>query len=726
MLKKSNSRSSNPIRFKKWSRRNYAVFASLKVCVCYSVLSVSCSIVTLKAQPILSSYTCSSEDLIAVLEDDIEDASILDSTLTVAIDSAELQSAQQSEQQVVRLSEVNVHGEKRVPLSPMVQKISELSKLDIQYAGVQNIQDLLRYLPGVDIRSRGSENVQADLSLRGGTFDQSTVLLDGVNLTDPQTGHHSLNIPIPFSAIERIELYQGAGAWCYGVAPLTAAVNIIPRPLGSSYLELSASGGMYGYYQTEGHGQYSKGPWSVAADVGYTASDGFSKNTDFEVLNSLLRVGYVDPMKVGILKLSLGYEFKNFGSQNFYSTKYKEQYEKTKTFLAILQYSKVWGNWRVEAKAYWRQHHDRYDLFRYASDAPAWYAGPNMHRTDVAGVGAEAAYAWKRGGTTMFGVDYRYEHIYSNNIGVLLPDVVDSSSMGIKVPFEKGPFDGSYFYNRAALRQVGSGFVQHTYHSDNQKWKLAAGVLINGSSDYGAFVFGGVSAAYKLNRHWRWETFVNHSYRLPTFTDLYYKSATQTGNPNLDPEQALTAETNMKWEKSAFSASAGVFYRYGFKVIDWVRMSGDDMWYSQNLTKLHTIGAQVGFNYRPNIAYLRKVGFDYTYVYVSKNSGVYQSLYATDYLRNSFKFSIEHGIYGALGASWELMVNDRAGNYTDEAGVKKSYKPYALCNLRIYWSKPRYEIFVMASNLFNVKYFDLGNIEQPGIWVKAGAKIKIS
>lgn len=147
---------------------------------------------------------------------------------------------------------------------------------------------------------------------------------------------------------------------------------------------------------------------------------------------------------------------------------------------------------------------------------------------------------------------------------------------------------------------------------------------------------------------------------------------------------------------------------------------------ASNLTHLQTVGAEAGFSYTPHIPYLRKVSVDYAYLFVGKQTGKNHSLYATDYLRHHLSLTIDHGIYSSLGASWEFIVNDRAGTYLNEASQETRYKPYLLCNLRLYWNRPRYEIFVTASNLFNQKYFDLGNIPQAGIWVKGGVKLKLS
>ena len=729
----------NIVRFRRWTRKRYAVFSSVKTCVCIGVLSLSCSILTLNAQPVLFGGRMASASTADKLAN--EDGAALEGRLAGDAAQAAALSAD-TILSTVQLGEVQVQGQKRHPLPPLVPKFSALNVQDIQQAGVQNLQDLLRALPGVDIRSRGGENVQGDVLLRGGTFDQAAVLLDGVDISDPQTGHHLLNVPVPLSAVQHIELWQGAGAWPYGVAPFSGAVNLIPHPLGQRYISLSSSGGMYGYYQSEGSAQYSHKSWSLAADAGHTAADGYAPNTDFRMTQALLRLGYNLPDKFGTVKLSLGFADKQFGAQSFYSARYKEQFEKTKTFLAVLQYSKTWGSWRVEARAHWRRHLDRFDLFRYAENAASWYTGPNVHQTDVVGVGATAAYAFLRGGTTTVGVQHRYEHIFSNNLGLALSEVAAGLSQGRPVPFEK-----NLFFTKSGLRQTTHGFIQHNYVSRNEKWHLAAGVLLHGSSDFGVGVFGGASARYQWHSAWAWSLSAHHAYRLPTFTDLYYSSATQKGNASLKPEQAVTLETDLKWHKGAVEARLGTFYRYGFRIIDWVRQSGEEVFWASNLTRLHTVGAEASAAYTPKWPYLRRLRADYTYLFVGKSVGgasndngnnsangqggtsgsggtQAHSLYATDYLRHSLNLSLDHGIYGDLGASWSMVLNDRAGTYLDENSVETRYKPYVLCNLRIYWQKPHYELFVTASNLFNVRYFDLGNLPQAGIWVKAGARLR--
>lgn len=157
------------------------------------VLSVSCSILVMRSQPLLAqSSTKSDNDTIRALE------------------------------------ELVINTERPTPFQPLVRIVSVIQRSEIEQAAVKNLPDLLRHFSGIDLRSRGSEGVQADLNILGGTFDQSMVMINGINYTDPQTGHYSLDIPIELSQIERIEVLQGPGA-----------INIITR--NPSKREINAS-----------------------------------------------------------------------------------------------------------------------------------------------------------------------------------------------------------------------------------------------------------------------------------------------------------------------------------------------------------------------------------------------------------------------------------------------------------------------------------------------------
>ena len=89
---------------------------------------------------------------------------------------------------------------------------SVITRSVISHLTATTVGELIESLPGVELRSRGSGDVHGDITMRGGTFDQMTILLNGVNISNPQTGHNAADFPVSLHDIERIEILEGAAA----------------------------------------------------------------------------------------------------------------------------------------------------------------------------------------------------------------------------------------------------------------------------------------------------------------------------------------------------------------------------------------------------------------------------------------------------------------------------------------------------------------------------------
>ena len=584
-----------------------------------------------------------------------------------------------------------------------------ISRNEIEQAAVQTLQDLLLYVQSVDVRMRGSNGVQADVSLRGGTFDQTTILLNGINITDPQTGHHSLNNPIPIEIIERIEVLSGTSSLTYNTVGFTGCINIVTITPENNAADLSLSAGMYGYVRASLNYFMCLKKWTLTISGDINKSDGFIENTDYLHGNTFFRLQYKDKKK-GNFDLQGGFQQKNFGANSFYSARYKDQYEQTRVFLASGSYQLIVQKWKFWANAYCRNHYDHFQLFRY--DAPAWYSGHNNHQTLVIGANAQTAYRYKWGNTS-FGVDFRQEQLLSNTLG-------DDLAKPVSVSF----VDDNAFYTKHKIRQHVGFQLQQTYQQGIYKTSL--GGKINISNDYGINGSLGWNGILYLPKKLELNYFVQNTYRLPTFTDLYYNSPTQVSNPYLQPEQAIAAEIGLNWMPAKWKTSLNLFYRYGFRIIDWVRITSEEKWFSQNTTHVQAMGTDVSATYFPKNSYISLIGLQYSYLFVNKDTNAYHSLYATDYLRHQIKLNFHHKIVWKLYAGWQFNYHDRKGTYLNiNTNTEQPYKPYLLCNLKINLKLEKINVFVEANNLFNSKYFDLGNIPQPGIWIKAGISVKI-
>ena len=659
--------------FKRWKRAPWAVFSSLRKVIKIGVMSVTCSILILKSQPIMA------------------------------------QSSTKTENDTIRaLEELIVNTERPTPFQPLVRVVAVIQQTEIERAAVNNLPDLLRYLQGTDLRTRGGEGVQSDLNILGGTFDQTMVMINGVNFTDPQTGHHSLNIPVEISQIERIEILHGPGAWSEGSVAYAGAINIITKNPRKTGLSLSLSGGSFGYFKGDANLQYSKnmGLWNISAQTGggFGRSDGYTVNTDFDILNIFTNVVASKGTKHTIAAQA-GYQHKAFGANSFYTAAYPEQFEETSLWLSSIQYTYRSGNWQIKAMAYHRRHYDRFELFR--NEPASWYQGHNYHRTDIAGADFQAARRWDRAGTTLLGAGYRFENIYSTVLGdPIRGESLNYSPEGVK-------------YTRSKSRQTPSAYAKHILQLE--KWRFTAGVLAAENMR----LYGGISAAYNFTPYLEANAWVNNSFRKPTFTDLYYKSPTQTGNLSLKAEEALSGQLGLRYLKSGLKVSLSGFYRYGFSIIDWTRVSGSDQWQASNITNVITAGFEISATKSWSESFMNRAGVTYAYLDVSKKTDGLLSLYATDFLRHKTTFFADHKIFGKLSARWDLSFQKREGTWLGPGSIEIPYKAFALADLKLVWSESKWRISVEATNLFGKDYLYLGNLPQPGRWIKAGVSVNL-
>jgi Outer membrane cobalamin receptor protein len=611
---------------------------------------------------------------------------------------------------VFQLEEVQINSDLPPTTQQLVKVVAVLTRKEIEQAAVQNVQGLLRYVQGVDLRTRGTENVQADISLRGGTFDQTAILLNGVNFTDPQTGHFNLDIPLDINLIERVEILYGPGAWTAGAIAFSGAINIVTKQIIHNGFNAQISGGDFGYRQGSTSGYLNTGPWRVMAAVNGTRSDGFAHDSDFKIFNAYTDVRFIDN-RIGQFSLQLGVQSKDFGANTFYSPKYLDQYEETRSLIASLQYKKQTRHWKLMASGYYRRHHDMFALFREGVPAPSWYVSPNYHLTDVMGVSAQASYSWWGGVTSLAG-DLRSEHIFSNTLGTPIPTP------------HFDPYSDANVFTKSAERRIGSVSVKQV--KEWKQWTVSLGAMGSGNDDYGFHFYAGGNVDYAVTPKLTLGTWLHNSYRMPTFTDLYYQSTTQHGNPNLKPEDAFNVDMHLLWTPDKWTVRVAGFKRYGHNIIDWVRLPNELVWHSENLTDVNSLGSEVAVDYRPAWRWLDNIHLDYTYLYVSKGSSQYVSSYSTDYLRHQAKMRISQPIVSKLSAAWQLSLNDRAGTYVNVATNQETkFNAYLLCDLKLQWKAKYYQLFAEATNLFNTTYFDFGNLPQPGRWFKAGVSVGI-
>jgi iron complex outermembrane receptor protein len=625
--------------------------------------------------------------------------------------SLQLVEAQQKPDSVsIHLTEVEVNANRIKLYSEMGRIVSIIDKDEIKLFAVQSIDQLLDYVSGIDIRQRGTNGTQADISVHGGSFDQVLVLLNGVNITDPQTGHFNLDIPLNLEDVSRLEILEGSSARVLGPNAFSGAINIVTENKGKRWLNAELTGGSYSTFGQSLAGNLGTERFHTFASLSHKSSSGYMPNTDFDISSAFVQ-SVLKTQSLGKFDLQLAAQLKDFGANDFYSFVYPNQFEDSKTFLAALNWTMTKGNFTYDAQIDWRQHHDRFELFRDNINAPSWYTGHNYHLTDVTGTKITASYLSMFGKTT-FGVDLRNEHIFSNVLGNLMVKPLSVS------------FEANQFFTREANRFLETGFIDQTLNLKH--WHFSAGAAATKSSSFGWNGYGGIDLTYEFNDKVRFFADANSAVRLPTFTDLYYKSATQLANPNLKPEKSQTIEVGIKIQQSHWQLNVSLFKRFGQNVIDWTKEADSTKWQSRNLTRVDAVGADFAFDYYFHHSFLKKVSFSYSYLTMNKAAIGFDSKYALDYLKNKITLSIQHALWSKLSASWNVSYSDRAGQYTDFSTTKLvDYSPYFLLNGRLLWTQKSFDIFADVNNILNVTYADYGGLIQPGVNFNVGLKVKL-
>jgi len=612
----------------------------------------------------------------------------------------------------VEIKEIVISGQRSPSIHSELNRIvTVISKEQIRNAPVQSIQEILEYAVNVDVRQRGNFGVQADLSIRGGSFEQTLILLNGIKINDPQTGHHNLNIPIDINSIERIEILEGPGSRVFGPNAFSGAINIITKPKESNNVNLVLTGGEHRYYKTNLSGTLRLGAMGNFVSISKSGSNGYIENTDFGITN-FFYYGSVSLSNTS-LDIQAGYQNKAFGANSFYTPKYPNQYEHTKTTLTSIKLT-TGNKIKISPLIYWRRHQDRFELFR--DNPPVWYTGHNYHLTDIYGAEVNSVFNTSLGKTAV-GLDFRSENILSNVLGEPTSDTLDV------------PGEPAGLFTRRKSRENISLFLEQNIIVG--KFSASAGILTNWNTDFDWKIYSGADIGYKITQNIRIYSSVNQSLRIPTFTDLYYVGPTNTGNPYLKPEEAITYELGTKYQNQFFNGHLSFFRRNGKNMIDWVRLPDSLKWESKNITQIITHGFEIAGYLDVNklidksfpLKYLR---LSYSFLETEKQSGEYISAYVLDYLKHKLNIEIEHSLYKDLRAGWKITFQDRAGTYTDfTTGKEKLYEALLLLNSRLFLNKETFTIFVEASNLLNTQYFDLGNVRMPGRWIRFGGTVNL-
>ena len=644
-------------RFKRFSRKGYALFSVLGREVLIGVLSVA-----------VVSHALA--EGVSVVEELAKDTVV---------------------REAQTLDDVVVLGS-RVPLTEgeTAKIVTVITSDDIHRAAVATVNDALKMVTGVDVRQRGGFGVQTDISIGGGTFDQIAILLNGVNIGNPQTGHLSADFPVSLEDIERIEIIEGASSRVFGASAFSGAVNIVTK--GSRVQEVQGSrvqgskvegvvsleGGSFGTFG--GTGRIAGKGMSLSA--GYRQSDGGTENSYFRQSQGFYSLN--SQLSTLNLQLTLGATAKRYGANTFYSAAYPDQYESNGRFFAsVAARGKLSEAFHYLVQPYWNLNTDHFQLIRGSG------VGENFHRTNVIGGKINGDYDWSWG-KTAFGAEIRNESIRR-----------------------------TYHSDRTEV----SLFLEHNIIY--KRYTASMGVVANYNSGYDSkfHFFPGIDMKYRIWNTQKVQSDVflsyNTAFRMPTFTDLFYKSPTNEGNKDLKPERVQSLRLGYRYNSNLLTLNSQLFYDWGTDMIDWVMYSPTDKYHSANFrldnrgfsinSKLSTLNSKLSL----------KVGYYFIDQKRYDEVSIYKSNYAMEYLKH--KVTIEPRFI--LHSSLFTLHFDIAYRWQDRMGPL--YKPFSLIDAKASLIKKRYEVSLSLNNITSYRYYDLSTVKQPGFWCMAGFKVKL-
>jgi iron complex outermembrane receptor protein len=542
----------------------------------------------------------------------------------------------------------------------------------------RSLSEALSYTSGVDVRQRGLNGMQADIGIRGGSFEQTLILVNGFKMVDPQTGHHSMNIPFTVNAIDQIEITKGPATHMFGQSALAGAVNFVSNLSGKTFVKAQTYAGSFG---TAGINVTMSAPikgWNQKISMGFDRSNGHWSNSDFD--NKQVSYEGGKSFKKQYLLVMLAYSDRKFGANGFYSNKFPDQWESTQNAFAGLRYNvffrkATWVN-RLSTRT-------NRDEFRLKRNDPGFYT--NRHFSET--------YSFESILNGKFGSNWQYHLGLEHRI-----EALNSSNLGLR------------------NRQYSSVFGDVVFKAG--KWTATTSLLAFQYSDVPLSVLPSIQGAFQLNEQNRLYANLAKSNRIPTYTELFYVDPSNVGNPDLKPEYANSAE--LGWFKNGkLYLEGNVFYRQTYNMIDWVRDSSSvipnpNKWKPVNIAEVRFYGVEgtvrktfvYSAKFKPNF-----VDVSYTYIQATHVFDAnLESRYAYSNLKHQLiaKFNFQFSKYGTLQVNYRFLQ-------------RVSNPAYQLLDLKLNSESVKgFSFFAEVNNILNTEYVEAGYVQMPGRWFKVG------
>ena len=523
--------------------------------------------------------------------------------------------------------------------------------------------EVLQSDASLDLRQRGGNGVQGDLSIRGSTFGQTLILLDGLRLNDAQTSHHNLDVPVPLEGLDRVEVLRGAGSTLYGADAIGGAANFVTATPKFSELRFGADVGNFGVNSQSLNAAFVRKGWSEQLNLWRDFSSGFRPDRDYR--NSAAFSDSNFTTALGNTKVLLGISDKPFGADQFYCN--CNSFERTKAWFTGLKQN---IGKSTEFDFGYRRHTDEFILLR---DNPSVYE--NNHISESYQYALRRKQSLGTNASLFFGGEGLRDSIDSNNLGQ------HSRNRGAGYANLDMRALGRFSFSLGAREEVYESRSQFTP-------SIAAGVALNSA--------------------WKLKASVSRGFRVPTYTDLFYSDPATLGNANLKPESAWNYEGGVVWNPGGlWRSEATVFHSRQKDVIDYVLDTTSGKYVAANLDRVNYTGGEVSLRLR--LPRDQQVGVSYTVVHgaIDSAQSQQQSRYTSNYPTHRAVVSWLGTLPGKIQARSQLGVVQRV-----QVSAKDPYALWDAALSREFYGRVRANL--QFSNITNTGYTEIPKVAMPG------------
>jgi vitamin B12 transporter len=535
----------------------------------------------------------------------------------------------------------------------------------------QDIEDYLRTDASVDIQQRAPAGVMSDISVRGASFEQTLVLLNGLRMDNVETSHFNLDLPIPLAAIGSINVLHGAGSTLYGSDAIGGVADFVTWKPEADTLRLRSGAGSFGENEQGFLGALVAKHWSEVLAGSRNLSTGFIADRDYRTEDASTETRASS--RLGTTDLLFAGDDRAFGAAQFYGN--YNSWERTKGWFAGLTQD---FNEHTQAGFGYRRHSD---IFLLERDQPQGYK--NQHIDD----GFEGSVRDRRepfqNTTLLYGLEETTDQIDSTNLG------------------QHG-------------RNRGAGYADAEWRAP-QRGSLSLGLreelFSGGRSVFSPSAAGTLWLPHAVKLH----AAASYGFRLPTYLDLYYSDPTTIGNPNLKPESAWNYEAGADWYPSSrLAATLTAFYSQQKDTIDYTRASPSDQWQATNLTGLSFTGVEAALDFHATPSQQFKLSWTALEGAQKALHGL-QSEYVFNYpvnnARAEWTWNLKH----------QLLLQSRLG-------VVQRYQkdPYAVLDESLVREAGRWHPYLQMTNLTNTGYQEIIGVRMPGRAFVGGIELDLA